>query len=86
MLLAIGMPGPMELALIGGLLLLFFGAGKLPQAGQALGLGIRNFKKAMNGGENDEVDVTPKGGDKALEPGKSEAEGAESKSTENAKS
>ena len=61
LLLGIGMPGPMEMALIGALLLIFFGAGKLPQAGQSIGLGIRNFKKAMNSKEeDDEVDVTPK--------------------------
>jgi len=52
----IGMP---ELVLILVVLFLFFGASKLPQAGQALGLGLKNFKKAMNSAE-DEVDVTPK--------------------------
>ena len=50
----VGMP---ELILILVVLFLFFGASKLPQAGQALGLGLKNFKKAMN--SNDEVDVTP---------------------------
>lgn len=48
-----------ELVLILVVLFLFFGASKLPQAGQALGLGLKNFKKAMNSAE-DEVDVTPK--------------------------
>jgi sec-independent protein translocase protein TatA len=55
----IGMP---ELVLILVVLFLFFGASKLPQAGQALGLGLKNFKKAMNSAE-DEVDVTPKKND-----------------------
>ena len=53
----IGMP---ELVLILVVLFLFFGASKLPQAGQALGLGLKNFKKAMNSTEDDAVDVTPK--------------------------
>jgi sec-independent protein translocase protein TatA len=53
--------GP-ELVLILVVLFLFFGASKLPQAGQALGLGLKNFKKAMNSTE-DEVDVTPKKSD-----------------------
>lgn len=51
--------GP-ELILILVVLFLFFGASKLPQAGQALGLGLKNFKKAMNSSGDDEVDVTPK--------------------------
>jgi sec-independent protein translocase protein TatA len=53
--------GP-ELILILVVLFLFFGASKLPQAGQALGLGLKNFKKAMNSSGDDEVDVTPKKG------------------------
>ena len=61
----IGMP---ELVLILVVLFLFFGASKLPQAGQALGLGLKNFKKAMNSTEDDSVDVTPKKGD-ALKSG-----------------
>jgi sec-independent protein translocase protein TatA len=47
-----------ELILVLVIFLVFFGASKLPQAGQALGSGIRNFKKAMNGEED--IDVTPK--------------------------
>lgn len=88
MLLAIGMPGPMEMALIGALLLIFFGAGKLPQAGQAIGLGIKNFKKAMNGKDEDEVDVTPKKGNedevKALEAKLAEMKASQAKEGEKA--
>lgn len=39
----IGMP---EMIIILTILLLVVGPGKLPQIGQALGSGIRNFKKA----------------------------------------
>ncbi len=51
----IGMP---ELIIILVIILIIFGAGKLPQIGEGLGRGIRNFKKATK--EKDEIDVTPK--------------------------
>lgn len=51
----IGMP---ELLIILVIILIIFGAGKLPQIGEGLGKGIRNFKKATR--ERDEIDVTPK--------------------------
>ena len=52
------MPGFWELVLILVIILLVFGAGKLPQIGDALGKSIRNFKKAVAG--KDEIDVSPK--------------------------
>ncbi len=45
MLGGIGMP---ELLLILVIVLIIFGAGKLPELGAGLGKGIRNFKKATN--------------------------------------
>lgn len=51
----IGMP---ELIIILVIILIIFGAGKLPQIGEGLGKGIRNFKRATK--EHDEIDVTPK--------------------------
>lgn len=50
----IGFP---ELMIILVIVLIIFGAGKLPEIGNALGKGIRNFKKATR--EPDEIDVTP---------------------------
>lgn len=50
----IGMP---ELLIILVIILIIFGAGKLPEIGSAIGRGIKNFKKATN--EPDEIDVTP---------------------------
>jgi sec-independent protein translocase protein TatA len=47
-----------ELMLILLIVLLVFGAGKLPQIGDALGKSIKNFKRASSG--KDEIDVTPK--------------------------
>ncbi len=44
--------GTQELLIILVLVMIVFGAGKLPQVGGALGKGLRNFKKGMN--DNDE--------------------------------
>jgi sec-independent protein translocase protein TatA len=51
----IGMP---ELLVILVIILIIFGAGKLPEIGSALGRGIKNFKKATH--EPNEIDITPK--------------------------
>jgi len=50
----IGMP---ELIVILVIVLIIFGAGKLPEIGGAIGKGIKNFKKSMQ--DKDEIDVTP---------------------------
>ncbi|TMA26687.1 MAG: twin-arginine translocase TatA/TatE family subunit [Deltaproteobacteria bacterium] len=47
-----------ELLLIFIVILLIFGSSKLPSLGDALGRGIKNFKKSISG--QDEIDVTPK--------------------------
>jgi sec-independent protein translocase protein TatA len=52
----IGMP---ELVVILVIILIIFGAGKLPQIGEGLGKGIRNFKKSTKD-KDEEIDVTPK--------------------------
>ncbi len=40
--------GTQELLIILALILIVFGAGKLPQVAGSLGKGIRNFKKSVN--------------------------------------
>lgn len=50
--------GGTELTIILVVVLVIFGAGKMPEIGRGLGRGIRNFKKSVEG--NDEIDVTPK--------------------------
>ena len=50
-----GMP---ELIVVLVIVLVVFGAGRLPEIGGALGKSIRNFKKATDG--KDEIDITPK--------------------------
>ncbi len=51
----IGMP---ELLVILVIILIIFGAGKLPEIGAGIGKGIKNFRKATK--EPDSIDVTPK--------------------------
>jgi len=46
--------GPWEIALILVIILIVFGVGKLPQVGNALGRGIRSFKRGQSG--EDEVE------------------------------
>lgn len=47
----------MELMLILFIVLIIFGAGKIPQLGEGLGKAIKGFKKSVN--EADAIDVTP---------------------------
>ena len=49
--------GWMELMLILVIVLIIFGAGKLPQLGEGLGKAIKGFKKTVH--ESDAIDVTP---------------------------
>ena len=49
--------GWMELVLILIIVLIVFGAGKIPQLGEGLGKAIKGFKKSVN--EVDAIDVTP---------------------------
>jgi len=46
--------GTQELIIILVLVLIIFGAGKLPQVGGAIGKGLRNFKEGMKEGDEDE--------------------------------
>ncbi len=50
----IGMP---ELIIILIIILIIFGAGKLPEIGSGIGKGIKNFKKATN--EPPPEEITP---------------------------
>lgn len=50
-----GMP---ELIIILVIVMVVFGAGRLPEIGNALGKSIRNFKKASEG--KDEIEINPK--------------------------
>jgi len=58
----IGMP---ELIIILIIILIIFGAGKLPEIGSGIGKGIRNFKKATH--DKPEELATPEEKDKSAE-------------------
>jgi sec-independent protein translocase protein TatA len=47
-----------ELLVILVIVLVIFGAGKLPEIGDGLGRSIRNFRKSVKA--PDEIDITPK--------------------------
>ncbi len=53
-MLFLGSIGPTELLLILLIVIIIFGARKLPDLGKSLGDGIRNFKKSMNTKDDDE--------------------------------
>ncbi len=59
--ITLAMIGVPELLVILAILVLIFGAKKLPQLGDAMGQGIRNFKAGMAKGEEEEaeLDITP---------------------------
>ena len=58
--MAFGTPGPTELLIILFIVLLIFGGSKLPGLAKGLGSGIKEFKKALGGSEEDEKDKEPK--------------------------
>lgn len=66
-LLLIGPLGTTELLLILVIVVVVFGATKLPQLGDGLGRAIKNFKRSMN--SQNEIDVSPGAKDKKSELG-----------------
>ncbi|MCJ7605739.1 MAG: twin-arginine translocase TatA/TatE family subunit [Dehalococcoidales bacterium] len=50
--------GIWEIALILVIILIVFGVGKLPQVGNAIGKGLRSFKKGQAGEDEDEEKET----------------------------
>lgn len=54
--------GVPELIIILVIVLIIFGAGKLPKIGEGLGKGITNFRRAT---KSDEIDVTPEAEEEA---------------------
>jgi sec-independent protein translocase protein TatA len=52
LLLGFGMPGPFELAIIAGILLLLFGT-RLPGVMRSMGRGVVEFKRGLAGEDDD---------------------------------
>jgi sec-independent protein translocase protein TatA len=55
-----------ELLIILVIVLIIFGAGRLPEIGEGLGRGVRSFRKAVR--TPDEIDITPKSDSEAASP------------------
>lgn len=63
-----GLPGTTELLIIFGVLVLLFGANKLPKLGGAIGESIKNFKKGIKSSDSDEAPAgESEGGDQKIE-------------------
>ena len=60
--------GMSELLIILVIVMVIFGARRLPEIGSGLGEGIKNFKKAIT--KPDEIDITPDKKEKIDEGGK----------------
>ena len=52
----IGNIGPMELLLVMAIALIVLGPRKLPEAGRAIGRGLREFKESLSGEGRDDED------------------------------
>jgi sec-independent protein translocase protein TatA len=63
--------GMTELLIILAIVLVIFGAGKLPEIGAGMGSAIGNFRKSVR--EQNEIDITPSEEEKKTE-GKEEGE------------
>ena len=48
-----------ELALIFGIVIVLFGGKRIASVGKALGEGISNFKKGLNGSSTEDKQITP---------------------------
>lgn len=73
-------PGPFELVLILVVVLILFGAGRLPQVFESFGKGIKAFRQAANDARDDDaIEVAPK---REIPEDKSVAEAEEVKKAE----
>ncbi|MBL4665276.1 MAG: twin-arginine translocase TatA/TatE family subunit [Nitrospinaceae bacterium] len=88
-MMGIGFP---ELMIILVIIMIIFGAGKLPEIGSAFGNSIRNFKKSMKDAENEELpegegsttEAVTEGDGVTAEGDPAEGDSAEGDSAENA--
>ena len=55
-----GPVGPAELLLIVLIIVIIFGARRIPELGKSLGEGIKNFKKSVTSKEKDEESLSEK--------------------------
>jgi sec-independent protein translocase protein TatA len=57
-----GLENPVHLLIVLTIVLLVFGAKRLPEIGRSLGRGMREFRAGVTGTERDVRDVTPPAG------------------------
>lgn len=50
--------GPLELVLLLAILLILFGAKRLPEMGRSLGSGMREFKEGITNPDKDEISMS----------------------------
>ena len=55
-----GLPGGQELLIIFGIIVLLFGAKKIPELAKGFGKGIKNFKEEMKDGAEEVASTEPK--------------------------
>jgi len=71
-----------QIAIVVGVVLIFFGPKKLPGLGKSMGEAIRGFKKGLN---TDEVDITDSSKQGRLDADNTEADSASAKEKETEK-
>jgi sec-independent protein translocase protein TatA len=55
----LGLDNPVHLLFLGVLLLLVFGAKRLPEMGRSLGAGMRGFKESVTGEGTQQAELVP---------------------------
>jgi sec-independent protein translocase protein TatA len=66
--MGLGLENPLHLALILLIVLLVFGAKRVPELGRSLGSGMRGFRDALNGDSKPETVAELTGADPATPP------------------
>ncbi|MBE0515591.1 twin-arginine translocase TatA/TatE family subunit [Sulfurimonas sp.] len=79
-----GMPGGQELLIILAIVVLLFGAKKIPELAKGLGKGIKNFKAEMKNDDDEEIKTASTEAPKKVESEKETAAKETPKTTEQA--
>lgn len=57
-----------EIAILGGVVILVFGASRIPKIGRSIGESIKEFKKGLNSEEEGETDKSDEAGEQENPP------------------
>jgi sec-independent protein translocase protein TatA len=69
-----GLDNPLHIAVLVVILLLVFGAKRLPELGRSLGSGMREFKQSITGESNSEQPTLPAASQPAPPPAQAQAQ------------